>query len=156
MLSHLCDIVPSGCSVRTLACCAATANTCMVSAGHSTSGSSKACLVIKGMLYISVTCLLVSHLVTLVAQVSVRTSRVAPHSEHLHGECWSLSRSSKACLYHQACYTSVLHACWCDPLPSGVAVCVPRVLRHNSEHQHGECWSLSNQEATKLAWVIKE
>jgi hypothetical protein len=31
-----------------------------------------------------------------------------------------------------------------------------RVLRRNSEYLHGECWSLSNQEAAKLAWVIKE
>jgi hypothetical protein len=60
-----------------------------------------------------------------------------------------------ACFIKGMLYISVT-CCWwshCDLVASG-AVCVLACCA-NSEYTHGECWSLSNQEATKLAWVIK-
>jgi hypothetical protein len=83
----------------------------------------------------------------------VHYSRVAPHSEYLHGECWSLSNqeTTKLAWVIKECYTSVLHAFWCGVIcvTSGCRCSVhTRVLRRNTTM--GECWSLSNQEATKL------
>jgi hypothetical protein len=80
-------------------------------------------------------------------------------SSEYHGECWSLSNQEaarlawviKGMLYISVTCLLVSHLC--DLVASG-AVC--SLLRCNGEYLHGECcWSLSNQEAAKLAWVIK-
>jgi hypothetical protein len=153
MLSHLCDLVASGwCS---LACCAATANTCTCECWSlSNQEATKLAWVIKEC-YTSVLYTLLSHLCDIVPSGAVCVPRVLRrNSEYLHGECWSLSNqeAAKLCLQHQR---DVIHQCYTYvesfvPASAFRYGCVhTRVLRHNSEY-HGECWSLSNQEATKL------
>jgi hypothetical protein len=111
--------------VCSLACCAATANTCMVSAGHQQSGNN--CLGHQGMLYISVTCLLVSHLCDLVSSGAVCVLACCAATAAC-GECWSLSNqeATKLCLGHQR---NVIHQCYMPSVESFVtlasgAVCV--------------------------------
>jgi hypothetical protein len=93
-----------------------------------------------------------------VAAGAVCYSRVLRHNrEYLHGECWSLSNQEAAKLYLAS--RDVIHQCYdllvshlCDLVAAGA------VAAHSFAPQqripHGECWSLSNQEA-KQTLVIK-
>jgi hypothetical protein len=111
MLSHLCDIVPSGAvCTRVLRC---NSEYLHGDAGLSNQESNKACLGHQRMLYISVVHLLVSHLCDLDFQVqcaprvcaaTANTCMVSAGHSAIRKQ-QSLPGSSKEC------DTSVLHAC---------------------------------------------
>jgi hypothetical protein len=83
------------------------------------------------------------------------------NSEHLHGECWSLSNQEAAKrlvikeMFIYQCYMPAGESFGGDLVSSGV-VCVPRVLRHNSEHLHGECCHSAIRKQQSLPGSSKE
>jgi hypothetical protein len=118
----LCD--PGSWWVCSLACCAATANTCMVSAGHSAIRKQQSLPVSKEC-DTSVLYTMLSHLCDLVPSGAV-CIRVLRCNSDLHGECWSQQSGATTSLpgSSKECYTSVLYTCClshlCDIVPGAV------------------------------------
>jgi hypothetical protein len=80
------------------------------------------------------------------------------YNEYHMRKCWSLAIRKQQSLpgSSKMLYISVTFSMlesFCDLVPSGAGVLLACCAQQR-KYLH-ECWSLSNQEAAKLAWVIK-